>query len=369
METTIKVPLYAKAALIIICVFGFVFTLDAGQEIIIPIVYGTIFAILLNPFVNFLIRKKFGKVLAISITIAVPALLIIGTLYLVSTQTERLTEAYPHLKEKFILMTNDLVLWASGKFNIEQGNIFTWLTATQANAVENIAVGEILNQAGRISFVALLIPVYVFMILYYKTLLLEFIHKLFRIQNHVEVAEVLVSIKTIIQSYLVGLSFEVVIMAILNSAALLLLGIDYAILLGIAGAVLNIIPYIGGMVSTLLPMAIALVTTDSYIYPLLVLVLYVIIQFIDNNLIVPAVVARKVQINAFISIVVVFIGGTLWGVSGIFLSIPLTAIIKVICDHIEALKPWGFLLGNIYPVSSKFSFLQHNAGSTILTKH
>jgi predicted PurR-regulated permease PerM len=109
-------------------------------------------------------------------------------------------------------------------------------------------------------------------------------------------------------------------------------------------------------VATVLAMVIAFVTKDSLTYPILVLVLYIFIQFIDNNYIVPKIVAARVQLNALISIIVVMIGGAVWGISGMFLSIPLTAILKVIFDHIESLKPWGFLLGNIVPTTSRFSF-------------
>jgi predicted PurR-regulated permease PerM len=80
------------------------------------------------------------------------------------------------------------------------------------------------------------------------------------------------------------------------------------------------------------------------------------VQFIDNNLIVTKIVASKVKINALISIVVVLIGGALWGVSGMFLSIPITALIKVVFDRIEPLKPFGFLLGDNQPDVTKVIF-------------
>jgi predicted PurR-regulated permease PerM len=203
-----------------------------------------------------------------------------------------------------------------------------------------------------------LLPVYVFMILYYKPLFLEFIRKLFRLEHHAAVVEILTKSKSIIQNYLVGLFFEMLIMAVLNSAGLLILGIDYAIILGITGALLNIIPYIGGVIAIALPLTIAFVTKDSLLYPGLVLVIYIFTQFIDNHYISPRIVASRVKINALISIIAVLIGGALWGVPGMFLSIPLIAIIKVICDHIEPLKPWGFLLGNIVPTKSKFLFVK-----------
>ena len=178
----------------------------------------------------------------------------------------------------------------------------------------------------------------------------------FRSEHHTAVAEILIKTKTIIQTYLIGLFFEMIIIAVLNSIGLLLIGIDYAVILGIIGAILNIVPYIGGIIAIVLPMIIAFVTKDSLTYPLLVLLVYIFIQFIDNHFVIPNIVAKRVKLNALISIVVVLIGGALWGIPGLFLSIPMTAIIKVIFDHIEPLKPWGFLLGNTVPAASKFYF-------------
>jgi predicted PurR-regulated permease PerM len=158
-----------------------------------------------------------------------------------------------------------------------------------------------------------------------------------------------------------------VIIAVLNSAGLLLLGIDYAIILGITGAILNIIPYIGGIIAIALPMIIAFVTKDSLTSSLLVFIVYIFIQFIDNHYIIPKIVASRVKINPLISVIVVLIGGAVWGIAGMFLAIPLTAILKVIFDHIESLKPWGFLFGNIVPTASRFSFIKQKPGPQLVS--
>ena len=268
------------------------------------------------------------------------------------------SESFPQFKIKLTQATDQFVNWYAHEFNYSRSKINKWMSETQSDAISNYAYGKAFAQLGKMSVALLLVPVYLFMILYYKSLLLEFIRKLFRLEHHTAVVEVLTNSKIIIQSYLVGLVFEMLIMAVLNSAGLLLLGIDYAIMLGIIAAILNIIPYIGGIVGTLLPMLIAFVTKDSLVYPLMVLVIHIFIQFVDNNYIVPKIVASRVQINALISVIGVLIGGALWGVSGMFLSIPLIAILKVIFDHIEPLKPWGFLFGNIVPTNSKFSFIK-----------
>jgi predicted PurR-regulated permease PerM len=358
MNITTKTPFYAKIALIFISVFAFVCTLYLGKGIIIPIVFATIVAILLNPLVNFLINKKVNKLIAISIAVIIAISTVLGIIYIIYSQVTMFSETYPQLKAKFNITSTEFVQWVSKKLNIRKVNINLWLKETQSNAISDISIGEKLTQFWQLLVVVMLLPVYLFMILYYKTLLLEFIRKLFRSEHHETVVKVLSNSKIIIQSYLVGLFFEMLIMAALNSAGLLLLGIDYAIILGISGAILNIIPYIGGMIAIALPMIIAYVTKDSLSYPILVFIVYIIIQFIDNHFIIPTIVASKVKINALISVIAVLVGNAIWGVPGMFLSIPLIAILKVIFDHIEPMKPWGFLLGNIVPSTSRFSFLK-----------
>jgi predicted PurR-regulated permease PerM len=197
--------------------------------------------------------------------------------------------------------------------------------------------------------IMLLIPVYIFLILFYQPILIEFVHRLFSSSTHEKVSEIVTQIKTLIQRYLSGLLIEAALVAAMNTSALLILGIEYALLLGIIGAVLNVIPYIGGLVAVALPMVVALATKSTAWYAFYVLGLYYFIQLIDNNFIVPYIVASKVKINALFSIIVVFVGNAIWGIPGMFLSIPLLAILKLLFDHIESVKPWGFLLGDTMP--------------------
>ena len=358
MESTFKIPFYAKAALIFIGLFAFIFTMSVGAHIIIPVVFATIIAILLNPLVNFLVRIKVNKIVAISIVVVFAIFAVAGVLYVVSSQISMISDTYPALKLKFNVTGSQIVQWVSEKFNIRASKINTWLTVTQTEALSSIAVGEKLTEAGQMLMTGILLPVYLFMILYYKPLLLEFIRKLFKTEHHSAVADVLMNSKKIIQSYLVGLFFEMIIIAVLNVSGLLLLGIDYAVILGITGAILNIIPYIGGIIAIALPMSVAFITKNSITYPILVFIVYIFIQFIDNHYIIPRIVASRVKLNALVSIIVVLIGAAIWGIPGMFLSIPLTAIVKVIFDHIENLKPWGFLLGNIVPSATKLSFIK-----------
>ncbi len=164
--------------------------------------------------------------------------------------------------------------------------------------------------------VLFLIPVYVFMLLFYHPLLIDFIRKSFAENNQSKVREIVTQTKSVIQHYLIGLFMEAILVAILNSAALLILGIEYAVLLGIIGALLNVIPYVGGLIAVAMPMMVALVTKSSGWYALYVLGAYYFIQLIDNNYIVPKIVASKVKLNALFSILAVIVGNALWGDTG-----------------------------------------------------
>ncbi len=356
MNTPAKIPFYAKASLIFIGLFAFITMLFLAQRILLPIIYATIIAIALSPLVSFFVRKKMNRIFAISTSIALVFLVTSLLAALLYTQLSIFTESFPKLLDKFYETLNSSVLWASGHFNIsaEKINSFIAATKTEIQLSGRSSLGATLTSMGSALIVLVLIPVYVFMLLFYEPLLLDFIRRLFGTNNLKEVDEVLSSTKTIIQKYLGALLLEAGIIATLNSVGLLIIGIDYAIVLGIIGALVNVIPYIGGIIGVALPMMVALVTKSSPTYSLLVLLVYIVIQFIDNHYVIPKVVASKVRINALISIIVVLGGGALWGIPGMLLSIPLTAILKVIFDHIEALKPWGFLLGDTMPAIAFF---------------
>jgi len=267
-------------------------------------------------------------------------------------------EMLPQLEEKINTLFTDIIQWVSQTFNLRTTKINAWIDqmkSTALNSAKSLIGPTILSMGGMIA-VFLLLPVYIFLILWYKQLFLEFISKLFLAEKHNTIAEILMESKLLIQNYLIGLLAETGIVAVLNTLGLIILGVEYAVLLGVISAVLNIIPYIGGIVATALTIIIVLATKSS-IYALWVLILYGTVQFIDNNILMPKIVASRIKINEFISIVAVLLGSALWGIPGMFLSLPLIAILKVIFDRVEPLKPFGLLLGNTMS-SNKRKFLK-----------
>ena len=349
--STKQYPFYLKSTVIIFGLVLICYALFNLKGILAPIAFSLIIAILLNPLVNKLQSKGFKKLLAIALSILLALIIVGGILYFIATQVMSFGDNLPALKVKFNQQLFQLQLWVSSHFNIpiakQQETINETLNSSKA--LLGSAVGGALGTLGLI----FLVPIYVFLLLLYKKLILNFFHEIFAEENSEKVSDVLIETKSAIQSYMVGLLLEALVVAVLNTTALLILGVQYAVLLGVMGALLNMLPYIGGIIAIALPIIIASVTKDGFTTQLLIFGAYLLIQFIDNNFLVPFLVSSRVKINAFFSLVIVLLGGALWGVAGMFLSIPFLAILKIIFDRLPEMKPWGKLLGDTVPTRHK----------------
>jgi predicted PurR-regulated permease PerM len=344
-------PFYIKATVTLLGVVLFVYILSILSGVLIPFAFALIIAILLNPLVSRFRKMGLSHVLAITVTMLIALIIISSLIYFLSSQIYGFRENFPVLKEKFGSILNQLHNWVQNTFGISLNRQVQLINEALNNS--KALLGKTVGSALGTLLMILILPVYIFMLLFYKKLILNFLYEVFAEENSKKVSDVLNQTKNAIQSYMVGLLLEAFIVAVLNSIALLILGVDYAILLGVIGAILNMLPYIGGIVAIALPVLMATVTKDGFSTQIGILIAYAIIQFIDNNFLVPKIVSSKVQINALVSIMIVLLGNALWGVPGMFLSIPFVAIIKIICDRIDGLRPWGKLLGDEVPTKHK----------------
>lgn len=349
MASVKQYPFYVKSTVII---FGLVLISHALfnlADILSPIAFSLIIAILLNPLVTKLERKGVKKVIAISLALVLSIVCVACIFYFISSQLMHFTDSLPELKVKFNEHFKEIQDWIAKSFNVSLAKQQKLMS--DAGNSSKALIGSTLGGVFGIVGFFVLVPIYVFLLLFYKTLMINFLHEVFAEENSNRISDVLTETKGAIQSYMVGLILEALVVAILNSIALLLCGVQYAILLGVIGALLNMLPYIGGIIAIALPVLLAFVTKDGFTTPIAVVISYMVIQFIDNHFLIPFLVSSRVKINAFFSIVVVLLGGALWGISGMFLSIPFVAILKIIFDRLPEMKPWGKLLG--YEVSTK----------------
>jgi predicted PurR-regulated permease PerM len=350
-----KYPFYIKCTVILFGLILFTYSIFTIKAILIPISFGLLLAILLNPLINHFQKWKFPKVLAIFIALLLAIALLAAIGYLLSTQIAKFSDQLPILKEKFLELFQKVQTAIAQELNLNLQKQNELINEAGTNMKPNIgqAVGTL---AGSLEMV-ILIPLYTFLFLYYKNLILNFLYEVFAEENSNEVSVILNQTKGAIQSYMLGLLLEALIVATLNSIALMILGVQYAILLGVLGALLNVIPFIGGIIAVLLPLAIATITKNGFGTQIGIIIAYMTIQFIDNHFLMPYIVSAKVKINALISIIIVLLGGAVWGIPGMFLSIPFMGILKIVFDRIPELKPWGRLLGYEVPTRHKGQIL------------
>jgi len=344
-------PFYFKTTVILFGLVLFVYSLSMLSSILIPFSFALIIAILLNPLVNKFQRNGVGKIFAIIFSMLLALLVFGGIMYFISSQVMGFSENFPVLKEKFFELSKQLQAWVQANFGISIAKQVALINEA-LNSSKGL-VGQTVGTALTTLMLIFILPVYIFLLLFYKTLLLNFLYETFAEKNSTQVADILKQTKSAIQSYMIGLLIEALIVAAMNSTALLILGVKYAVLLGLIGALLNMLPYIGGVIAIALPVLMATVTRTGYSTQLGIIIAYIIIQFIDNNFLIPKIVSSKVQINALVSILVVLLGGALWGIAGMFLSIPFVAILKIICDRVDGMKPLGKLLGDEIPTKHK----------------
>src|SRR5581483_4846050 len=190
----------------------------------------------------------------------------------------------------------------------------------------------------------LLSAFFTFFLLLYRRLLLTFLFALFPEKKPV-VYNIVKDIQYIIRRYILGLLLEMLIVAAIGYASFLIFGVKYALLFSLTTAVFNIIPYAGIFSSLIISAFITFAIGGGTVKVLVVIITIIAIHLIDSNILLPFVVGSKIRINGMATIIAVIAGEMIWGIPGMFLSIPFLAMTRVIFDSIDTLKPWGILLG------------------------
>ncbi len=352
MSDALKFSFYIKLSAILFSLIAILALLYIGSEIISPVLLALLFSIMLRPVVTFLINKlHFPHFFSVVFAILLFVLIFLGIFYFLSVQITDMASDWDKIKRNFLYHIEHLQQIVRDNFNLtkrEQNEIINKATGDGMSSGEEI-VGNTLNQFGDILLNMTLIPIYTFLFLYYQSHFVTFLCKLHKPADHKKLREVLYQIKIAVQSYVTGLLFEMIAVSVLTTVGLYFIGVEYFILLGIITGILNLVPYIGILFAGGLSIMVSLSGSTDLSIALGVIVVNIIVQFIDNNVLVPMFVNSKVQINAMVSIVGIIIGNALAGLTGMFLAIPIIAIIKVIFDRINSLEPWGYLFGDDLP--------------------
>ena len=346
-----SLPLTVRRSIELIGLVVLGMVIVTGQQIIMPLVMAFFMSLVLLPVYRFLYRKKMPKVLCIFLSILLMIIVGAGIMFFVTMQTKPVLQDFPTIKQNIARHITSLSAWFSEKTNISTTQQSAFIN-DQSQKILDFAGNFLGGAAGSVGSTLIffgLLPIYTFLILFYKDILVKFVFLWFPSGQHGKVNEVMHESESIIKSYIVGLLIQITYITILLGGILFLLGIPYALLIGIIFAILNLIPYIGALFGNIIGVLLTLSSSPDLSSVITVLVTIAVVQFLDNNILMPRIVGGKVKINALASLAGVFVGGALAGISGMFLSLPMIAVAKVIFDRTEQFKQWGILFGDELP--------------------
>lgn len=356
MEDT--TPFYKKLSYHLVSLTLITFIFYIGQEILVPIVLATLLACLLLPINRMLEKWKLPRVVAITISLVLAALIIGTVIYFITYQVSGFIEDLPTIRERLGNLSLTIQKWVRETFGVTIRKQNQYLNETAAQMKQGSAgfLGQTFGTLTEVLSYLVLLPLYSFLILYHRSMIKKFIIQIFNHTHSAPVSEILTATQSVAQSFVTGLMIEMGLVFALNAVGFLILGIKYPVFLALVAALLNLIPYIGMLVANIFCMLITLISGETMHLGDVVWVGIIlgVVQLIDNNFLMTFIVASKLRINALATLTGVLAGGALWGIPGMFLSIPALAVLKVICDRVDELKPFGMLLG-IEPKNPKIN--------------
>jgi predicted PurR-regulated permease PerM len=343
-----SLPFYQKFSFNLISLTILCALLYFGKAIILPVLFSILLATMILPLTNFLVRRRVNRIVAISLPLFFTMVAGFGIIYFLSTQIVNFLDDVPALKERFNSVSHSFQLWIKQNTSITIWKQNEYIKDTVKDLKDDAPsyLGSTLSSLTEIITYTTLIPIYTFLILYYRSNIKAFLFSIFQKGDNTDVAEILTQSATISQHYLTGLLIETTIVFALNSIGFLILGIKYVFFLALLAALLNIIPYVGILVANVLCMTITLVSSDKLSDVLWVGIILAIVQFWDNNFGMTFIVGNRVRINGLVTIIGVLVGAALCGIPGMFLAIPGLAVLKVVFDRVPEFHPWGMLLGD-----------------------
>ena len=346
-------PFYHKLASVLISLIAIGYMVIQGKSLLSPLIFSCLFSILLLPVAAFLekrfrLRRGMASLLAVLLLLAFVSAIV----YIVVVQMSDLANDWPQFKTQLEASISEVQHWIAARFHINASKQLTFVKSATSKVVDSGTAVLGVTIISLSSFLLFLVFTFIYTLFFliYRRLIMQFLISVFLEENSLVVHEIIEQVQQILRKYIIGLLIEMCIVSVFVCIVFWALGIKYAILLGLITGLFNIIPYIGIFSAMLISVLITFATAAVTGKLLLVVGTLVITHLVDSNILLPVIVGSKVKINPLITVLGVVLGEMIWGISGMFLSIPVIAVLKIIFDRVDSLKPWGLLLGELEKV-------------------
>lgn len=343
-----NIPNYIRYFIILASLVLSGYVIILASSVFGPLLAAFIMSLLLKPLSDKMEKIRIPRSLSSFLSIILVFVVILGLSMFFSAQIANIASELNTIEAKFYNAIDKGQTWLEQTFGVSSDDQIQYIKQSLGTILKNsssIAGSTLSATAGFFSGFSLFL-IALFFFLYYRSFLVSFLYRIYAPKNHGKLRNVLHKVEGVVRNYILGLFAVIAIIAVLNTIGLMALKIEHAIFFGALSAILTIIPYIGVMVGSLLPIIFALVTKDSMWYPLGVMAIFALVQFLEGNFITPNIVGNQVSVNPFAALLGLFVGGMMMGATGMIFAIPVLAIAKVIFDSIEETEPIGYLIGS-----------------------
>ena len=318
--------------------------LYVGRTLFITLAFSALVSFILYPVCRWLERRKISRGLSIGIALTAVTAIFAGVFYVMFRQVSEFQSWWPDIQAKLTSTADRISHELTEHFDVPADGQQAWLRQIAERSIGML--GQALFATGGSLATLLIIPVYTALILYNRSMLVRLVQSFFPSEKSGQVIGVLRKTIDTYYNFIKGMMIVYLTVGTLNSIGLFLLGIPQAFLFGYLASVMTFIPYVGILIASLLPITVAWITKDSLWYPLGVVMVFAVVQYLEANLIFPLAVSGRLKINTLVTLVVMFAGGLLWGAAGMILFIPFVAIAKLIADETDPQGKLARLLGN-----------------------
>lgn len=317
-----------------------------GAVLFVPMFFGLLLAFVIYPWCVRLEKSGISKYGSIAVCLFIVTVLFAGLIVLLTWQLQVFKADIPQILSKVGPEFSQFRHWLDQKFSLSMSLQDEWLHAALLNSGDKL--GSLINNAFTMTagflFMLFLVPVYTALFLYHRGVFVKALTAFIGAQKESRLPGILQETVFTYANYIKGMVLVYLIVGTLNSVGLLALGIRHAVLFGVLTAFMTIIPYVGLIISSLLPISVAYITKDSLWYPIAVIGVFSFVQYLEANVIFPTVVGRQLNVSTWSTLVAIIVGGILWGVAGMILFIPFVAILKIITGHMPEYRALNLLL-------------------------
>lgn len=342
-----KNPLYVKFTIVLLMVILFFYAIIQAKDFLYPIVLGVLFGYLVYPIANYFEKKGVPRIPASLIGIAFFVFVVGFTLVSIYRQAGNLLDNFPVYKIRALANIDSMESFLEEYFGIGDLRLADFLRSRVRNVFEagNDVTNELFSNLTGTIFRLGVLPIYMFLFLYYRTKLAYFIMKMVVKENRPVAVIVLSRFSTVVPRYMGGVSTVVIILMILNSIGLYFLGFEHPLVFGIVAGLFGFIPYFGILIGGAIPVGFALLTGETPFLAIQVTIFFLIINSIENNILTPNIVGSSLRLNPMMIILGIVGAGMVWGLPGMFSIVPLLAMFNIMSESVPKLHAYSFLMG------------------------